>query len=893
MAVEHGPLILLTVNAAKAAKARDNGTSADDLCTDVSVDLAEPVKTYEAMSSMACPPRTIAHVHSSEGPSGSNSPTPTHLAMRRTMERTSTGRTSTGGLQKAVSMTKPKLLVPDHGRFFIERDVTIDVRFFRKCFFCLDIENKGEIDLRRFFDMLENFTRAAELGPSDSMLQTASSFDLDHSGGVSYDEFRQKFTEKSLHVRLNVFERIFMTFEDPSTSILARIIQITVLMIIVTSCACFIMESQAEYKVKPLSWPEFKDCGEHMDRVPGTRKGCFTSKPEPWPIFATIDVACISVFAVEYVCRLTTSHAVRYILWEDLNDLLDLVCSQGVTLPPPPSKLKRTWKFVVHPMNIVDFTAVFFGVLDMVDLGNRLPSLSVLRILRLTRIFRLFKRSKYSEVLNLVVKVMRESLEPLYILVFYLALATIIFSAMIYHFEKGVFEGPSIEYPQGIYVRPVIPKENNLETGEQLNVVSPFTSITVTFWWCIVTLTSIGYGDMAPITTAGRILAVFTMLSGIIVLAMPIGVIGSNFTTELRSFKEDQRAQHDARVREWLQIQDELEADREGSAAVHLLAAADSGAVDSEDVTAAVKSPAVEVAREASLAETETTSGTPVAAGHPADAALSAQTGADGPLADREMDGSRGSWVFEKERLENNHASRLREILKKVQQIPQQIWCGSPANSLAFASSPVKPKNLMLSRAATMPSVGSADHGAGPSVPVTLEALRGRRNSASSDGAPLLGLDDGTTTTGAFGGSFSYGGSGGIAANSPVGPAGTFGGGFGGHASTASSSTEGPSTHSHLMEAQKLVLRVLDEALELPPEKALAQINAMEAAALGTLYQAQPQLRQLLDAYSVHADSQRAGLSYSAFVPPDGGTCCRFVDTCSPVCPRSRSPAPR
>merc|ERR1719456_1230394 len=79
-------------------------------------------------------------------------------------------------------------------------------------------------------------------------------------------------------------------------------------------------------------------------------------------------------------------------------------------------------------------------------------------------------------------------------------------------------------------------------------------------WWCVTTLTSVGYGDLGyfPMSTGGRFLAVLTMLSGIVVLAMPIGVIGSNFTTELRNHKQEKRRAKEEREREWLQIQEEM-----------------------------------------------------------------------------------------------------------------------------------------------------------------------------------------------------------------------------------------------------------------------------------------------------------------------------------------------
>jgi len=72
------------------------------------------------------------------------------------------------------------------------------------------------------------------------------------------------------------------------------------------------------------------------------------------------------------------------------------------------------------------------------------------------------------------------------------------------------------------------------------NTVAPFQSIVHTFWWCIVTITTVGYGDIFPHTPLGKIVAGFTMIFGIVMLAFPLTIISSNFS-EIYSNKKKKR----------------------------------------------------------------------------------------------------------------------------------------------------------------------------------------------------------------------------------------------------------------------------------------------------------------------------------------------------------------
>lgn len=107
---------------------------------------------------------------------------------------------------------------------------------------------------------------------------------------------------------------------------------------------------------------------------------------------------------------------------------------------------------------------------------------------------------------------MRKSLGPLFPLFFTMAVAIMILGTVMYYAERGTYD--------------VTTNQWLLSNGE----VSKFTSIPESMWFISVTLTTTGYGDLAPTTFAGRLCAFIGMLFGLLLVALPSLIIGRNYT---------------------------------------------------------------------------------------------------------------------------------------------------------------------------------------------------------------------------------------------------------------------------------------------------------------------------------------------------------------------------
>ena len=160
------------------------------------------------------------------------------------------------------------------------------------------------------------------------------------------------------------------------------------------------------------------------------------------------------------------------------------------------NKLITRLKYASTWPAIIDLLAVLSGLLPMIFEVD-------LRILRALRMLRLLKFSRYFKVMNLLLGVLKEEKQSFLAAMFLLTIAMLIASTGIYIFEKDA--------------QP-----------------DKFSSIPEAMWWAIATLTTIGYGDVTPVTGMGKFFGAIIAIIGIGVVALPSGILASGFTDQLK-----------------------------------------------------------------------------------------------------------------------------------------------------------------------------------------------------------------------------------------------------------------------------------------------------------------------------------------------------------------------
>lgn len=203
--------------------------------------------------------------------------------------------------------------------------------------------------------------------------------------------------------------------------------------------------------------------------------------------FLAFEYFSISIFTLEYLFRLITAD-LKY---------------------PGIGKRRATLRYLFSAVAIIDLLAVlpaYLPIFFSVDMR-------VIRVLRLMRIARLFKLGRYTKSLHLISLVVQEKRSELNTTAFLASLLLVVSSTLMYYVERDV-------QPDA------------------------FPNIVATLWWAICTLTTVGYGDIVPVTAGGKIISSIIAILGIGLVALPAGILSASFMDKLNNETEKGKCPH-------------------------------------------------------------------------------------------------------------------------------------------------------------------------------------------------------------------------------------------------------------------------------------------------------------------------------------------------------------
>ena len=197
--------------------------------------------------------------------------------------------------------------------------------------------------------------------------------------------------------------------------------------------------------------------------------------------FRIFEIFSITIFTIEYLLRVWTAD----LLYKDKGKLLARVL------------------FILSPMALIDLAAIlpfYIPFLLPVDLR-------VLRMLRIFRLLRVLKINRYTTAMSTLVKVLKNKADQLISSLFVMGVLMVMASVLMFNVE---------------------------------NIAQPevYKNVFDAMWWSVATLTTVGYGDIYPITAAGKILAAVIAILGIGIAAIPTGIIASGFTEVIQEGKK-------------------------------------------------------------------------------------------------------------------------------------------------------------------------------------------------------------------------------------------------------------------------------------------------------------------------------------------------------------------
>ncbi|XP_048864064.1 potassium voltage-gated channel subfamily A member 1-like [Brienomyrus brachyistius] len=304
--------------------------------------------------------------------------------------------------------------------------------------------------------------------PLDMFADEIKFYELGYDAMEKFREEEGYEREKERPLPEREFQRqLWLLFEHPESSSSARGVAIISVSIILISIIIFCLETLPDLKTDPADY--FRIVGN----VTLYYKPNILLNP-----FFIVETLCIIWFTFELVVRFSACPS-KPAFFQDIMNVIDIV------------------SIIPYFITLCTELSEDHGEVEELkdDQGG---SLAILRVIRLVRVFRIFKLSRHSKGLQILGQTLKASMRELGLLIFFLFIGVVLFSSAVYFAEAEDKE-------------------------------SHFASIPDGFWWAVVSMTTVGYGDMCPVTVGGKVVGSLCAIAGVLTISLPVPVIVSNF----------------------------------------------------------------------------------------------------------------------------------------------------------------------------------------------------------------------------------------------------------------------------------------------------------------------------------------------------------------------------
>eukprot|EP01059_Diplonema_ambulator_P023421 TRINITY_DN3890_c0_g4_i1.p1 TRINITY_DN3890_c0_g4~~TRINITY_DN3890_c0_g4_i1.p1 ORF type:complete len:718 (+),score=141.76 TRINITY_DN3890_c0_g4_i1:61-2154(+) len=432
----------------------------------------------------------------------------------------------------------------------------MDINKLKDAFGQADVDDSG-LDLTEFRNLWRIVFPQRELDDScwkyiDNIF---CEIDNDNSGEISWEEILT-YLDKSrtvvergkppTHWRMIIFRFVGYNEEvyDDSHSLQARLVALYKFLsqlVVVLSIVILMIES-----------------------LPSMQKENQNDSPGSYTTFC-LETFCVSVFTVEFIAWMISYPESER--WTDADGNTHVLKRDEELWPRPDSLEKVKWSlFFKEQTTYVDFLSIVPYYLTLIIQGQHKISalasvrlLRLLRLLRITRILRLGRSGIYGRAPELGSALQKSVMSLLFLVMLITISATIASSFMFYaELDQATFDPITDRWYRDA-------DSDYTDAGQLLQM----QSIPEALWWGIVTLTTVGYGDLYPVTIGGKIIASITMLGGLIVVGYPITILTGTFQImEIERFQKEEQLDRCREfyqgIKTWLQTQGDVKQESDG-----------------------------------------------------------------------------------------------------------------------------------------------------------------------------------------------------------------------------------------------------------------------------------------------------------------------------------------